>query len=269
MSARKQEKVSPEIIEAFLEEQARKGRKASSLENYRRILLELHRYLPEDKRIVEKTGPEWKRSLEGQGLQPATVNTRISVWNSFLRYLGRREWQMADFEREKKSRPRLSRTEYLRLLSAAKQSGKEKTYLLIKVLGGAGMRIQELPQLTAQAVRQGEVELKTSGAVKQRVLHLPAGLREELLDYMQREGIRRGPVFGTAEGCPMARSNVNYFVGLVSKDARVDDEKVTPSCLWNMYRETCQEIQENVTALVEQTYQNMLAEEQRVTGWNV
>lgn len=67
----------------------------------------------------------------------------------------------------------------------------------------------------------------------------------------------------------MARSNVNYFVGLVSKDARVDDEKVTPSCLWNMYRETCQEIQENVTALVEQTYQNMLAEEQRVTGWNV
>lgn len=77
------------------------------------------------------------------------MNTRISVWNSFLRYLGRREWQIVDFEREVvKVQPRLSRTEYLRLLSAAKQLDKEKTYLLIKTLGGAGMRIQELPQLT-------------------------------------------------------------------------------------------------------------------------
>ena len=155
MSVRKEEKISPETIEAFLADQKEKGRKASSLQNYRRTLLELYRYLPEDKRIVEKTGPEWKRSLEGQGLQPATVNTRISIWNSFLRYLGRREWQMEDFERkEGKAKPGLSRAEYLRLLSAAKQAGKERTYLLIKLFGGAGLRIQEVLRLTAEDLRQ-------------------------------------------------------------------------------------------------------------------
>ncbi len=67
----------------------------------------------------------------------------------------------------------------------------------------------------------------------------------------------------------MARSNVNYFVGLVSRDARVDEQKVTPSCLWKMYRETCEEIQAKVAVLIEQTYQNMLEEEQRATGWKV
>lgn len=270
MSVRKEEKISPETIEAFLADQKEKGRKASSLQNYRRTLLELYRYLPEDKCIREQTGSEWKVCLEKQGLQPATVNTRISIWNSFLRYLGRREWQMEDFEREKvKVQPRLSRTEYLRLLSAAKLLEKEKTYLLIKTLGGAGMRIQELPQLTVEAVTKGKVELEASVTGRKRVLRLPVGLREELLDYTHREGIKCGPVFGTAEGVPMARSNVNYFVGLVSRDARVDEEKVTPSCLWKMYRETCEEIQANVAVLIEQTYQNILEEEQRITGWRV
>ena len=66
-----------------------------------------------------------------------------------MQYLGHREWQMGDFHRDKGNiQPELSRTEYLRLLSAAKHLGKEKAYLLIKTLGGAGMRVQELPQLT-------------------------------------------------------------------------------------------------------------------------
>ena len=140
----KAQHISPEIIEAFLEEQAQRGRKDSSLCNYRRILQELYRYLPADKCIREETGTAWKGCLKGQGLQPATVNTRISVWNSFLNFLGHREWQMEDFERkEGKAKPGLSRAEYLRLLSAAKQAGKERTYLLIKLFGGAGLRIQD------------------------------------------------------------------------------------------------------------------------------
>ena len=87
------------------------------------------------------------------------------------------------------------------------------------------------------------------------------------MDYAEREGIRKGPVFGSSEGAPMARSNVNYFISMVSHDAQVEEEKATPRCLWKMYQETCRKIQDNVAVLIEQSYQRMLDEEQQVMGW--
>ena len=149
------ERLTQERIEGYLSYLSGKGRSRSSLESYRRILLGLYEYLPEEKSIGNKTGPEWKAYLKNQGFSAATVDNRMSAWNSFMQYLGHREWQMEDFCREKGNiQPELSRTEYLRLLSAAKHLGKEKAYLLIKTLGGAGMRIQEIPQLTVEAVEK-------------------------------------------------------------------------------------------------------------------
>lgn len=268
MSTAKQETITPEKIEQFLACLGERGRGDASLQSYRRILTELYRYLPGEKLIGEGTGQEWKAHLERAGLQPATVNTHMSVWNSFLRYLGRREWQLEDFNREKENvQPQLTRAEYLRLLSAAKHLGKEKSYLLIKTLGGAGMRIQELPQLTVEAVRQGVVELEYHNSRQRRVLHLPRGLKEELLDFAGREGRRSGPVFSSPEGVPMARSSVNYFINIVSHDAQVAGEKANPRCLWKMYQETCREIRANVAVLIEQSYQRMLEDEQLSMGW--
>ena len=98
-----EETITPEKIEEFLAFLEEKGRGDSSLQSYRRILTELCRYLPEEKVIGEGTGQEWKSHLEKMGFQPATVNTHMSVWNSFLRFLGRREWQLEDFNREKEN----------------------------------------------------------------------------------------------------------------------------------------------------------------------
>ncbi len=68
--------------------------------------------------------------------------------NSFLLYMGKKEWQSSDFCRGLNDiQPELSRTEYKRLLQAAKLLGKERTYLLIKTMGGAGVRVQELLQI--------------------------------------------------------------------------------------------------------------------------
>ena len=262
------EEITEGTIEDFLDHLARKGRGESSLQSYRRILMGLYRYLPGDKGIEEATGQQWKRYLEEQGFLPATVNSHLSVWNSFVQYLGHRQWQTGDFNRgTERIQPELSRREYLRLLSAAKQLGKEKSYLLIKTLGGAGMRIQELPQLTVETLETGVVELEYHNSRQRRVLHLPEGLRTELLDYVRREGKEHGPVFATREGEPMPRTSVNYFISSVSRDARVPEEKATPRCLWKMYQETCQEIRANVAVLIEQSYQRMLEEEQLVMGW--
>ena len=52
------------------------------------------------------------------------------------------------------------------------------------------MRIQELPQLTVEAVRQGAVELAYHNSRQRRVLKLPEGLRRE----RSRKAFHAGPV---------------------------------------------------------------------------
>ena len=228
----------------------------------------LYDYLPEDKLLTAETGAQWKKWLEQQGFSLRTVNARISVLNSFLLYLGRREWQSNDFTRPyNEAQPELTREEYLRLLSAARALSKEKSYLLIKTLGGAGMRIQELPQLTAEAVNEGLVHLERHNHTQKRVLKLPALLQRELQDYMHRNQIESGPVFVSHIGFPLKRSSIYYYVNSISQDARVDEEKANPRCLWKMYQSTYDQIRSHINQLVEQSYQNILEEEQTRIGW--
>ena len=263
-----EEKLSPEILEEFLAYLLSRGRSQVSLQEYRRTLTIFWDCLSEDKVVTAESGFRWKQWLEEKGFSPRTINTRISVWNSLAQYLGHRDWQVGEFsDIGGRVQPELTRQEYLRLLSAAKEMGEERIYLLIKAMGGMGLRMQELSQLTAEAVRQGSVRLERQNGMSVRVLHLPAILQREMMEYMSREGITRGPVFTTAGGKPMDRSNIGHSIKRVSRDARVAEEKVNPRCLWKMYRSTQQEIQANVAVLIEQAYERMLEQEQLVVGW--
>ena len=270
MGEGKREHLTPGVIEGYLGHLEGKGRSRSSMESYRRVLRGVYEFLPEGKEIGGGTGAEWKAHLEAQGFSPATVDCRMSVWNGLVQYLGHREWQMDDFCRGKGAeQPELSRAEYLRMLSAAKHAGKEKAYLLVKTLGGAGVRIQELPQVTVGAVGRGLVEVEYHNGRQRRVLYLPEGLRRELGGYIERGGLREGPVFQSSEGGPMARSSINYLVAMAGREAHVGEGKENPRCLWKMYLRTCQGIRSNISALVEQAYQRMVEEEQLAVGWDV
>lgn len=263
------ERLTAESIDAFLAGLREKGRSPQSLLTYRQTLTALADYLPESKELTEDTGPAWRAWMAEQGLAPRTVNARVSVFNSYCQYIGRKDWMQEEFFRDGgEVQPELTRTEYLRLLQTAKILDREKSYLLIKTLGGAGLRIQELHQLTAEAVERGSVRLLSHNNVRQRMLHIPESLREELLDYIRQENITSGPVFLTAEGAPLSRVSVYRYVKSVAEAAQVDGEKANPRCLWKMYLSTCETIQSGLLSLAEQTYQRMLETEQLTVGWN-
>nr|WP_297864086.1 site-specific integrase [uncultured Acetatifactor sp.] len=263
-----EERLTPDVLESFLDYLSDRGRSQMSLREYRRTLRLLCGCLSEEKTVNARSGLQWRKWLEEQKFSPRTVNTRISVWNSLMQYLGHRDWQVEEFTCvQDDCQPELTRTEYLRLLSTAKQMGQLKVYLLIKALGGVGLRIQELPQLTAESVRQGSVRLERQNGMSVRVLHLPAVLQKELLEYMSLEGIAQGPVFVTSGGKPMDRSNVSSSIKRISGNARVAEEKANPRCLWKMYRSTQEGIQANIAILIEQAYERLLEQEQLTVGW--
>ncbi len=270
LSSQDQIQLTKECIENFLGSLTEKGRGSNSLSTYNYVLQGLYDYLPEDKLITADTGHQWQEWMESQGFSARTINARLSVLNSLLAYLGRREWQMENFYRESgEAQPELTRAEYLRMLSTAKRTNREKSYMLIKTLGGVGLRSQELSQLTVDAVKQGVVKLDRHNGTRTRVLHIPRVLQQELLGYIRSEGIEEGPVFLMADGTPMSRTSVHRCVNVVGRDAHVDPEKANPRGLWRMYMNTCDRIRISVNLLIEQTYERMLEDEQLTIGWEI
>lgn len=261
--------LTQEQIQAFLDSLREKGLGVGSLQSYETVLSGLYEYLPCEKLIDADTGTAWKEWMEGQGLLPRTVHAKISVWNSFVQFLGCRQWQVVGFHHGyEEVQPELTRTEYLRLLQTARQIDKKKSYLLIKVMGGAGIRIQELPQLTVESVSRGTLHLESHNRKQKRMVRLLPVLRQELLSYARSEGIKSGPIFVTAHGTPLPRTSVYHLVNCISHDARVEEEKANPRCLWRMYQSTYEGIRANIELLTEQAYERMVEEEQISIGWD-
>lgn len=254
--------LTPALIEEFLCGLSGRGRAGDTLEQYRRSLLRLYADLAADKRIRRGTLDEWQAGMQAQGLAPRTVNLYIAAANSLLEHCGRREFKASrPVLPDTTAQPELTRAEYLRLLSAARQLGQQRAYLLVKVFGSVGLSVQELPLLTVEAAKQG-----TLWAGGQPV-RLPGCLQAELLDYALRAGAYSGPVFATPSGEPLSRRLVTAAVHSLATPARVAQEKCNPRCLKKLCQATREEVNASMALLVEQAYDRLLESEQLTTGW--
>lgn len=258
------EALDSEDMERFLDSLRARGLAADTVAKYRWSLLQLYDFLPPDKCLGPDTLLHWRTAQLAAGRNPKTVNSALSAANSLLDYLGRRDLQIGLLPVRQSPQPELTRTEYLRLLQMAKLLEKERLYLMVKVFGSMGVSVQELPELTVEAVREGAVT-----APGGRRLQLPECLREELLDYARREGIRQGPVFVTRSGRLLNRSNITREITLLCREARVDEAKGNPRCLRKLCLTTQADIQAQLDLLARQTYDHLLETEQAAVGWGI
>ncbi len=252
-------------IEEFLQFLREKGRVEGTLTWYRRGLGHLCEALP-DRRIRRGTLARWREELLQDNYAPRTVNLFISVANTYLEFMGYREYQLAEQLRPgDELQPELSRGEYLRLLQTAKVLGRERVYLLVKVFASTGLPLQELPKLTVEAAEQGKVEV-VSGGIRQ-MIRLPDCVRQELGSYAKRKGIHDGPIFITRDGKAMSRTNVSTGIRQLCVAAQVPEEKGNPRCLKRLYQTTKTGIENNIALLVEQAHDRLLEDEQLAAGW--
>ena len=258
--------LEPGAMEEFFRYLEENRRGDGTLESYRRTLLSLYEYLPEEKTVSRQRLLDWKEEMLSAGYAVRTVNARVSAVNSFLEYRDRRDLQIHPVSAPKNDAvPELTRREYLRLLNTARMLKRERTYFLIKTICCAGVRVQQLSQVTVEAVEAGSTVIR--GQCGSQVLHIPPVLREELLAYAGRHGIRSGPVFITRNGSPINRSNVSDSIRRLCRDAQVPEEKGNPRCLLKLHQATYRNIQNSVAVLIEQAYDRMLEEEQLSAGW--
>ena len=258
--------VTWEEVCRYLDSLAARGRRRETIQVYRPKLEAFYHFLPEDKRVAADTLELWRAALLREGYSPGTANTHVSAANGLLAYLGRRDLQLiGQLDTEGEIQPELSRTEYLRLLATARNLGRERTYLMVKVFALIGIRVSEQNRVTVRAVDEGRVLTACDGRA-QYVL-IPACLRKELTVYLRRVGITAGPVFVTRSGRPMRWTLVSGEIRTLCRDARVDGDKSNPRCLRRLYQVTQERIRDSVQILAEQAHERMLEEEQLTVGW--
>lgn len=258
--------MTPESMEKYLSFYQEQGCSEETLQSYRRKLEKLYGDLPEDKVIRHGFMNQWRDQLLEEGYSASSVNGFLSASNTFLEYIGHRELQAAEkVKAEAAPQPELTRTEYLRLLQAAKLLDKERGYLLVKLFATTPLNVQELDKVTVEAVTEGRILTKPNGV--KALVKFPACLQEELLHFARREGRLTGPLFVTKEGRPLNRTYVCTIIRQLCPAAQVPEEKGNPRCLKRLYQNTLATIESNVALLVEQALERQLETEQMTVGW--
>lgn len=204
-------------------------------------------------RKIDKTlMMEYKAKL-GEKYSPASANTILAAINSFLRFLGCNDCVVKPFKVQKKiyypEEKELTRAEYVRLVKAAKEKSNERLALLLETICATGIRVSELPYITAEAVAQGEAIVHCKG--KMRTVFLPCALLEKLRQFLKRQNIHTGPVFTTRTGKPMNRSNIWREMKNLCIRAGVSPTKVFPHNLRHLFARTFYNIDHDVAKLAD------------------
>ncbi len=249
-------KLTEELINEYQKFLKDQGYRQQTINMYICYLNRLCEFLPQDKTLTVENMERWIRSLKEEGYSDRTINMHISSVNGMFRFCGRgAAVPFLSVSRDMEGL-RMTRHEYLQLLSYAKEHGSGRDYLLIKTLAAMDICVTYLPLLTAEACQKGWIEISP-----QRKVEIPDSLRQELLAYIQEERKERGPVFTTRGGKQLDRSNITHMIRQFGREAGIDPKKCNPRALHNMYQHTQEGIMKHIADLRTQIYDKLLEEE--------
>ena len=254
-------------ISDFLQSEKCAGWNPDTRRYYTNCLQDLLAFTRQHGEPTEQLLTQWVDRLQ-KTYGRKTVNVHIAAANQYFRWCGRLDLLREHIKSETTTdppTPTVTRAEYLKLLRAARALGKQRTYLLIKLFATTDLPLQCLDQVTAEIVKAGQGTLDYHGVTID--FRCPPPLQRELLDYMARNGVYRGPVFVTRNNRPISRIAVFKSMQELCQAAGVPEEKGNPRSFRNLYKTTQQELDDRVAVLKNQMYDQMIEMEQAAVGW--
>ena len=184
---------------------------------------------------------------------PASVNAALSSLNSFFNFMEWYDLRVKNLKIQKQifasSDKELTKSEYDRLLQAAKQKKNERLYLLMQTICSTGIRVSEVRYITVEAVSRGVAKINCKGKCRQ--VFLPKQLCYILKQYIKTQKIKSGAVFVTKNGNPLDRSNIWSDMKKLCKAANVSEKKVFPHNLRHLFARTYYSLQKDVVRLAD------------------
>ena len=183
----------------------------------------------------------------------SSANSMIAALNSFLKFLNRYDLCVKQFRIQKSvycpEEKELTKTEYVRLVEAAKRKGNERLQLLIQTICSTGIRVSELQYITVEAIKQGKAVVNCKG--KTRTVFIVRRLQVKLLQYAKKQVISSGAVFITKTGKPLNRCYVWREMKMLCGQADVSPTKVFPHNLRHLFARTFYEIEKDIAKLAD------------------
>lgn len=244
-------KITNELILNFREYLTNEEKSLLTLDKYIRDITAFMKWC-EDSEICKSLVLEYKQDIIKK-YAPASVNSILSSLNSFFAY---NEWdglkvKMLKIQRQifAERNKELTKSEYERLLDAAKLKKNKRLYYLMQTICACGIRVSELSAITVEAVKARQATIKCKG--KMRVVILPKDLCKMLTEYVKEQKISSGSVFVTKTGKPIDRSAIWKMMKALCKSAGVDKEKVFPHNLRHLFARTYYSIQKDIVRLAD------------------
>ncbi len=243
--------ITGQKIDAFREYLVGDEKSKATVEKYLRDIRKFADFC-EKKPVCKAVTVEYKASLADK-YTARSANSMIAALNSFLKFAGWHDCCVKQFRVQQQAfcqeSRELTREEYIRLVRTAKRTGNERLYLVIQTICGTGIRISELEFITVEAVKHGTVDVSCKG--KLRRIFIVDDLGRKLRDYIERTGIKEGPVFVTRTGKPVNRCNIWREMKKLCEIAGVSESKVFPHNLRHLFAKAFYEVDKDIAKLAD------------------
>jgi len=243
-------KLSVTNIKEFADYLCREEKSMATQEKYLRDAQSFYVYA-NGSEITKELVIAWKQELITREYAVRSVNSMLASINSFLDFLGLSNCKVKNIRTQRQTYctedKQLTKSEYLRLLSASKKN--EQLNLVIQTICGTGIRVSELQYFTVEAVRQGEIVIACKG--KTRTILVPGKLKKLLLNYAKQKRIATGAIFVRKSGKPLDRSSIWRQMKQLCKAAGVKESKVFPHNLRKLFARTFYGIEKDIAKLAD------------------
>ena len=244
-------KITKQLIGKFKVYLINEEKSSATLEKYLRDVSAFMQWLADS--ILDKSAVLQYKEYLIENYAPASVNSIISSLNSFFAQNDRYDLRVKFIKIQKQiftsKDKELTKTEYERLLNAAKSKNNRRLYYLMQTICSCGLRVSELKFITTDAIRCGQATINCKG--KMRVVILPKQLCKILTDYIKENNIKSGSVFVSKNGRPLDRSNIWSDMKKLCESAGVSKDKVFPHNLRHLFARTYYSLQKDVVRLAD------------------
>ncbi len=204
-------------------------------------------------KALEKTDVLSYKARLIEAYAPASVNAVLASLNGFFGFMEWYDLRVKNLKIQKQifasTDKELTKAEYERLLSAAKDKKNQRLYLLMQTICSTGIRVSEVRFITVETVNRGVAEINCKG--KRRQVFLPKQLCQILKQYIKKQKITSGAVFVTKNGNPLDRSNIWSDMKKLCKAANVSEKKVFPHNLRHLFARTYYSLQKDIVRLAD------------------